>query len=158
MRKTILRRLETLEEQERSRLQRELSSLSASLAQIWTVVLGCYVGGLKPEHDSPFDAHARALKYSSSKDFPRLNAEKDILEFVKRHHDAYCELFAARGLDFDQAPMSELFEAFVTLVDQLPEQWLTWFRSDLEQFCDAKFAAGSNLPRGVSRENFLVFA
>ena len=152
MRKTTLRRLEALEQEERCREQEELSPLLGALSYIWTIVLAYYLGGLKSDEERPLEAHARALKYPSSDDyFKALFIKKDISEIHKRHIDAYCRLFANVGLDFDSSPSNMLFDALVTMVNELPDQWLGWLRSHLQEDCsDVEIAAGSNLPRRLS--------
>ena len=62
--------------------------------------------------------------------------KRDVLGFSERHYDAYRRLFAKAGLDFDATPRAVLFEAFVTMVNQLPDYWLKWLRSNLRQWCD----------------------
>ncbi len=160
MRKTTLRRLEALEKEELFREQRELSSLREARVYLWNIVLGYYLGDLKSdEENEPFEAHARALKYPSSADFFGDGyMKKNISEILKRYDDAYRRLFAKVGLAFDDTPPSVLFDAFVTMVDQLPEQWLIWLRSNLKQWCeDAEIAAGSNVPRRLSCDNLFIF-
>jgi hypothetical protein len=69
-------------------------------------------------------------------------------EIPSRVYDAYCRLFAKVGLDFASAPSDVLFDAFVTMVNQLPDQWLTF---NVRRYCsDAEIAAGSNLPRRLT--------
>ena len=175
MRKTLLRRLEALEKEDRAREQKELSSLQEARACIWIIVLAYYLGGLKSDEEegSPwkidkedeaaihvlrverlFAAHARALKC----DYLRAR-EKDVSEVLERFHDAHSRLFATVGLDFDSAPPSVLFDALVTMVDQLPDQWLNWLRSHLQDCCsNAEIAPGSNLPRWLSADNFFTFS
>jgi hypothetical protein len=164
MRKTILRRLEVLEKQLRSREEKELSSLGGARVYIWIIVLAYYLGGLKSDGD-PHEVRARALKYQSSDDHSEVilkvmheNDIKALSEINERYNDAYRRLFAKVGLDFDSAPPNVLFDAFVTMVNQLPEQWLNWLRSNLQQWCpDAEIAVGSNLPHRLSCDNFLSF-
>ena len=63
--------------------------------------------------------------------------------------------FANVGLDFDDASSRALFDAVVTMVNQLPEQWLNWLRSNLQQRCSgAEIAAGSNLHSVEKRKAF----
>lgn len=79
------------------------------------------------------------------------------LELRQRYIDAYRRLFAKVGLDFDTAARDVLFDAFVTMVNQLPDHWLNELRSKLRQWCpQAHIAAGSNLPRGLDAHNFLL--
>jgi hypothetical protein len=163
MRKTTLRRLEALEKEERSRQERELSSLQRALVDIRQIVLAYHLGDLKSDEWWPGEAEARALKYPSLENYGealfKVVRKKDIKamsELDERFNDAYRRLFAKVGLDFDDTPPSVLFDAFVALVDQLPEQWLNWLRSELRE-CGAEIAAGSNLPRGLSGDNFFLF-
>jgi hypothetical protein len=150
MRKTVLRRLEALEKEYRSREQRELSSLRKALFYIWEIVLAYHLGDLKSDED-PGKAKERALKYPSGDDY-------DLSEIPERYNDAYRRLFAKVGLDFDNTPPSVLFDAFVTMVNELPEQRWNWLWFKLHQQCpDAEIAVGSNLPRRLSCDNFLLF-
>jgi hypothetical protein len=169
MRKTTLRRLEALEEalekEERSREQEEQAPLARTLAFIWMIVFAYYLGGLKPdkhkyedEYEGPREAHARALNYPAASDFYEAIRNPFDLDLSKRHIDAYRRLFAKVGLDFDSAAPSVLFDAFVTMVNQLPEQWLNWLKATLQECCpSAKIGAGSNIPRELSGGNFLLW-
>jgi hypothetical protein len=163
MRKTVLRRLEALEKEHRYCEEQELSSLSRACMYVWTTVLAYYLGGLKSNEESVSDANARALKYQSWHDYSDVllkvtheNDTKALSEISKRYRDAYRRLFAKAGLDFDNAPRTALFDAFVTMVNELPDKWLNLLRSDLQEWCsDVEIAAGSNLPRRLSKDNFL---
>jgi hypothetical protein len=53
MKKTALRRLEALEMEERSREQKELSSLAEARIYIWIIVLAYYLGGLESDWPAP---------------------------------------------------------------------------------------------------------
>jgi hypothetical protein len=55
----------------------------------------------------------------------------------------------------DQEPPSVLFETFVMLVNNLPDQWLSWLRQNVCAYCRVKIPAGLNLPRELSSDNFL---
>jgi hypothetical protein len=153
MRKTTLRRLEALEKENRSREEEELSSLLDARMYLWRIVLAYYLGGLESdEEENISDAHARALNYRSARDL----FEATDTEICERYNDACRRLFAKVGLDFDDTPPNVLFDAFVTMVNQLPDHWLNWLRSQLrEHYSDAEIAAGSNLPRRLSGDNFL---
>jgi hypothetical protein len=156
MKKTTFRRLEILEREDLARKQRELGALQKALVSIWRVVRAHYLGGLQLDEAGPGEANARALKYPSADDY--FQALSNIPEIRNRFNDAYRRLFAIAGLDFDLAPRAELFDAFVTFVNQLPDKWLAWLRSNLKTNCsDAKIAAGSNLPRQLTCDNFLPF-
>jgi hypothetical protein len=156
MKKTILRRLDALEREERSRQRQDKNLFMSGQLIVWTIVLGYYVGELQPENDDPYSALERALKESPNDCARAVISEECLVENRRRYHDAYRQLFAACELDLNQAGRNELFEAFVLLVDQLPDKWLSWLRADLEQY--SEIAAGTNLPRGLSCENFLIFA
>jgi hypothetical protein len=79
MRKTILRRLEALEQEHRSREQEKLDSLLNANVYLWTIVLAYYLGDLQSD-ENPFEANAK---------------------LHERYNDAYRPLFAKVGLDFD---------------------------------------------------------
>jgi hypothetical protein len=152
MRKTVLRRLEALEKEHRYREERELSSLQDALMYICIIVLAYYLGGLS-EEDDPWEAHRRALKYSSEDDFSKARSNGDAL---RQYNAAYRRLFAKVGLDFNNAPRSALFDAYVTMINELPDEWLDWLRDRLQRWCPhAEIGVGSNLPRRLSKDNFL---
>jgi hypothetical protein len=166
MRKTHLRRLEALEKEHRSREEEELASLKGACTYLWKIVLAYYLGGLKSNDEKYLsDANARALKYKSGGHYfeaclkvMRENDTKELSEIRERYNDAYRRLFAKVGLDFDATSSNVLFDAFVTMVNQLPDQWLDWLRSDLREWCPhAEIPPGSNIPRGLSGDNFLEF-
>jgi hypothetical protein len=161
MRKTTVARLEALEKKDRARLQKELSSLRGARVYIWEIVLAYYLGGLNSDEQTPADEHeptdalARALKYPSKDAFFIALNKEDKSEIHERFIGSYRRLFAQAGLDFDGTPRSVLFDALVTMVNQLPDQWLNWLRSNLREDCsDPEIAAGSNVPRGLSGDNF----
>ncbi len=157
MRKTILRRLEALEQEHRAREQEELESLVDASVYLWRIVLAYYLGDLQSDAN-PSEAHARALRYSSSHDFADALDKNDVLELQKRFNRACRKLFAKVGLDFDATPPNLLFDAFGTMVNQLPDQWSNWLRANLRQWCPyAEIPAGSNIPCGLSGDNFLIF-
>jgi hypothetical protein len=54
MRKTINRRLEALEQEHRSREEKELSSLGEARFYIWMIVLAYYLAGLKSHEKDPW--------------------------------------------------------------------------------------------------------
>ena len=157
MRQRILRRLEALEKAHRSLEERELSSSRRALLYIWQIVLAYHLGDLKSDEKDPREAEARALKYAFRDDYVGTilgvinDRDRAMSEIRERYTDAYRRLFAKVGLDFDNTPRNVLFDALVTTVNQLPEQWLNWLRSNLQQQCHhAEVAAGSNLPRRLS--------
>jgi hypothetical protein len=149
--------------------------LQRALVYIWEIVFAYYLGDLKSDENrdrdgdeniadeyedvgSPAKEYAKALKYPSYDDYCEALFEKDP-EIPNRVYDAYCRLFAKVGLDFASAPSNVLFDAFVTMVDQLPDQWLNWLRSNLQQWCrDAEIAVGSNLPRRLSPDNLFPWS
>jgi hypothetical protein len=164
VRSGILCRLEALEKGHRSREERELSSLMGAGFYIWEVVLGYYLGGLKPdEGDSgPFEAQLRALNYESGADYLealfKVKNDSGTEVMSDRFNDAYRRLFAKVELNFDDTPRNVLFDALVTMINELPDQWLNWLRSRLRQYCpNAEIAVGSNLPRRLSGDNMFLF-
>jgi hypothetical protein len=173
MRRTILRRLESLEKEERVREQKELDALAIGVVSIWKIVIAYHLEGLESDEKRHFGSFERennwvgrafqkALNYQSDDVFIQDLFGKDGLllgkgiEFRSKHYDAYRRLFAKVGLDFDRTSSRVLFEAFVTMVNQLPERWLNWLRRNLEQD-GVEIAPGSNLPRRLSCHNFIVF-
>jgi hypothetical protein len=162
MRKTIRRRLEHLEKENLDREQKELSSLLNARAYAWRIVLAYYLGGLQSDEDSDeedlAEAQARALKYPSGDDYFNAMLKHD-MSVIARFEDAYHRLFKKVRLDFANSPRSVLFDAFVTMVNELPEKWLNSLRCDLQQWCShAEIAPGSNLPRRLTPDNFIEFA
>ena len=176
MRQKTLRRLEALEKEERSRQREELSALQAPLVYIWRIVLAYHLGGLKSDEEDPrdtyaraldyqfgieifiADAHARALNYPSGIDFFLALCNKEFSEIRKRYNDAYRRLFANVGLNFDSAAPGVLFDAFVTLVNQLPGPWLHWLKCTLQEHCPhAEIDAGSHIPSWLSGANYHFF-
>lgn len=157
MRKRTLRRVNVLEEDERSRELEQQSSLTTISFFCWKTVLAYYVGGLKPDED-PGEAAARALNYESSDDYVQALFDGDIPEISQRFNDAARRLFAQAGLDFDRGPPSALSEAFVRMVNQLPEQWLKWLRSELRPYCPTiEIGAGSNVALPLSDDALFVW-
>ena len=77
-------------------------------------------------------------------------------EFVNRHTAACRRLFKKVGLDYETTRLSVLFDAFTAMVNRLPDQWLNWVRSILQQYCaNLEIAPGFILPRRLCDENFL---
>ena len=130
MRKTALRTLELLETEERAGQETHQSSLAATAFLCWKVVFAHYLGDLKPDDEDPGEAAARALGYDSQYEYMDALFEGEIAEIKKRFKDACRRLFGQLDLDFDHSPPSASFEAFVRLVDKLPEQWLQWIESN----------------------------
>jgi hypothetical protein len=135
MRKRTLQRVDVLEKEERSRKLERQSSLATISFFCRKIVLAYYVGGLKPDDEDLGEAEARALNYESRDDYldALFNGEKQ--DINKRFKDAARRLFAQAGLDFDRSPPSALCDAFVRLVNQLPEPWLRWSQSNLQEGC-----------------------
>jgi hypothetical protein len=150
MKNSTVRRLKALEterssrqeEEERSRQREEERSrfekdrLQVARYLIIRIVLAFYVGGLKPD-ESPDDAYARALKYQSTQELITATEnlqESDLIELNKRIREAELRLYAQVGIDAERAPADALFDAFCKLANQLPEQWLDWLRSDLDEY------------------------
>src|SRR5262245_18253960 len=129
MRKTALRTLEFLETEERAGQGTHQSSLAATAFLCWKVVFAHYLGDLKPDDEDPGEAWARVLGYDSQYEYMEALFEGEIAEIKKRFKDACRSLFRQLGLDFSPASASS-FEAFVRLVDKLPEQWLQWIESN----------------------------
>jgi hypothetical protein len=141
MRKRTFRRLEVLENEERSReLQQQSSSQTISFF-CWKVLLAYYVGGLNPDEEDPGEAEARALNYQSRHDYLEALFKGQTPEISERFKNAARRLFAQVDLDFDRSPPSALFEAFVKMVNQLPEQWLAWLKSNLQECPTAPIVA-----------------
>jgi hypothetical protein len=162
MKKMVMRRLEALEKEHHSRELKEQSSFDAARIYIWKIVLAYYLGDLKPDDPdcpaemAPSQAEARALHYPSESEFYVAICKCDI-EILKRYTDAYRRLFAKAGLDFDTTQPNLLFDAFTAMVNQLPDQWLSWLRSKFRERCrDVELEA--NLPRRLSGNNFLLYA
>ena len=184
MRKATLRRLEALEKRE----QQELSSLKQARMYAWVIVIAYYLGDLESStpssssapgtaqprtifrfveslddpfeafaRDDPREAFARALQYSSVDDLVN-SVIKGNTSLDDRNTAAYRRLFKTVGPDFETTRLSVLFDAFTAMVNRLPDQWLNWLRSNLQQYCaNLEIAAGSNLPRRLSDENFLPY-
>jgi predicted phage terminase large subunit-like protein len=147
MRKRILSRVDVLEKEERSRKLDQQSSVATISFFCRKIVLAYYVGGLKPDDEDPGEAEARALNYESRDDYldALFNGEKQ--DINKRFKNAARRLFAQAGLDFDRGPPSALFDAFVRLVNQLPEPWLRWLQSNLQEGChSAPIGTRSKIP------------
>jgi hypothetical protein len=162
MRQGILRRLEALEEEDRLREQKARRSFGEARACAWAVVLGYHLGGLK-SGECPFKAQSRALNYKSKPEAPwkviNYSTPEAVSKFFDQFNDAFRRLFAKFGLDFDNTPRNVLFDAFVKMVNELPDEWLNWLQSELRQWCpDVEIAVGSNLPRRLSPANAFPFA
>jgi hypothetical protein len=109
-------------------------------------VLAYYVGGLNPDEEDPGEAEARALNYESRHDYLEALFKGQTPEISERFKNAARRLFAQVDLDFDRSPPSALFEAFVKMVNQLPEQWLAWLKSNLQECPTAPIVASSKVP------------
>ena len=147
MRKRILSRVDVLEKEERSRKLDQQSSVATISFFCRKIVLAYYVGGLKPDDEDPGEAEARALNYESRDDYldALFNGEKQ--DINKRFKNAARRLFAQVGLNFDRSSPSALFKSFVRLLDELPQQWMNWLKSNLQEECrSAPIGTGSNTP------------
>ena len=133
MRNRILRRVEVLENEDRSRkLYRQSISKTISFL-CWKIVLAYYVGGLKSDDEDPGEAYARALQYDSKFDYLEALSKAEEPEINKRFENAARCLFAQVALDYDRSPSSDLSDTFIRMVHQLSEQWLQWLESNLPQ-------------------------
>src|SRR5262245_40050059 len=146
MRKRTLQRVDVLEKEERSR-KLECQSSLAAISFFWRkIVLGYYVGGLRSDED-PGEAEARALNYESRNDYLEALFKGEQQEINKRLKNAARRLFTQAGLAFDRSPPSTLCDTFVRLVIQLPEPWLRWLQSNLQETCHSTpIGTGSNIP------------
>jgi hypothetical protein len=135
MRTKILRRVDALESEERSRQSEQQSSWATIFFFCWKINFAYYLGGLKPDDEDPGEAEARALNYKSRDEYlaALLNGEKQ--EINKRFKKAARRLFAQADLDFDRRPARVLFAAFVRMIEELPEQWFNWLNSNLQEEC-----------------------
>ena len=126
MRKSILRRLEALEKEERNRQDQQDASLDPLRRAIYfikIVVLAYYVGRLEPD-EGPISGWARALNYQSPRELIDALSKKDQQEVDKRTHAAFLRLYAQVGIDAGGASERALFDALLKLANQLPKQWL----------------------------------
>jgi hypothetical protein len=135
MRRRILRRLDVLEKEERSRKLRRQALLATISFFYWKILLAYYVGGLKPDDEDPSEAEAISLNYESRDAYLEALFKGEKTEINKRFKNAARHLFAKVGVDFDRSPPSVLFESFLRMVNQLPEPWLSWLRSNLREEC-----------------------
>jgi predicted phage terminase large subunit-like protein len=111
------------------------------------IVLAYYVGGLKPDDEDPGEAEARALNYESRNDYLEALFTGEEQEINKRFKNAARRVFAQAGLDFDRSAPSALFDSFIRLVKELPEPWLRWLQSNLQEGChSAPIGTSSNIP------------
>jgi hypothetical protein len=147
MRKRILSRVDVLENEERSRKLNQQSSVATISFFCRKIVLAYYVGGLRPDDGDPGEAEARALNYESRNDYLEALFKWEKSEINRRFKDSARHLFAQVGLDFDRSPPSALCESFVRLVNQLPEPWLRWLQSNLQEGCHgAPIGTRSKIP------------
>jgi hypothetical protein len=147
MSERILRRVDVLEKEERSRQLEQHSSLATTFFFCRKVVLAHYLGGLEPDDEDPGEAEARALSYESRDDYLEALFKGEKSEINKRFKNAARRLFAQAGLDFDRSPRSALFESFVGMVDELPPQWMNWLTSNLQEaWRGAPIGTGPNVP------------
>jgi predicted phage terminase large subunit-like protein len=135
MRKRILSRVNVLENEERSRKLDQQSSAATNSFFYRRIVLAYHVGALKPSDEDPGEAHARALNYESTNDYLEALLKGEKQEINRRFKNAARHLFAKEGLNFDRSPPSDLIDAFVRRVNQLPQPWLKWLQSNLQEPC-----------------------
>ena len=98
-------------------------------------MLAYYVGDLTRDDEDPGEAEARALNYGSRNDYLEALFTGEEQEINKRFKSAAQRLFTQAGLDFDRSPRIALFESFARLVNQLPDKWLSWLQSNLQEGC-----------------------
>jgi predicted phage terminase large subunit-like protein len=130
MRKTTLRQLEVLEREERSYQRKHQSAFETLAFLCWKVLLAHHLGDLEQDEQDPGEAEARALKYDSRYDYLEALFNGGIADINKRFMEAAHRLFGQVNLDFDRSSRRALSQAFVTLVNQLPEPWLQWIESN----------------------------
>jgi hypothetical protein len=106
MTKTILSRVDVLENEERSRKLDQQSSVATISFFCRKIVLAYYIGGLKPDDDDPGEAEARALNYESRKDYLDALLKGEKQEIKRRFNNAARRLFARAGLNFERTPRS----------------------------------------------------
>jgi hypothetical protein len=146
MRKRNLRRVDVLEKEEHSRKLDQRSSVATISFFCRKIVLAYHVGGLRLDED-PSEAEARALNYESRNDYLEALFKGEKQEINERFKDAARRLFAQVGLDFDRSSPSALFKSFVRLLDELPQQWTNWLKSNLQEECrSAPIGTRSNTP------------
>ena len=113
-------------------------------------MLAYHLGGLKPNDEDPGEAEARALNYGSRNDYLEALFNREREEIDRRFKDAARRLFRQVGLNFDRSPPSALIDAFVRLVNQLPQPWPQWLQSNLQEACcSAPIGNTSNRPLEV---------
>jgi predicted phage terminase large subunit-like protein len=147
MRKGTLSRVDVLENEERSRKLDQQSSAATIFFFYKKIVLAYYGGGLKPNEEDPGEAEARALNYESRNEYLEALFNREGQEIDRRFKDAARRLFRQVGLNFDRSPPSALIDAFVRLVNQLPQPCLEWLHSNLQEACrSAPIGSTSNIP------------
>ena len=98
--------------------------MCAGLGQIWKYMLAYYVG----QWSLKGTVYPLPKKGILALDHPMLDvADGEVLSAGLRR------LFAACGLDFDQASRRELFDEFVGLVDRLPDQGKNKLKAELQK-------------------------
>jgi hypothetical protein len=148
MRERTLCRVDVLEQEERCRQLERQSSLATIYFFCWRIVLAYYIGDLKGDED-PGEAAARALNYASQSDYLQALFQGEQQEINERFKNAAHRVFAKVGLDFDSCSPRTLFESFVSLANQLPEQWMEWLKSNLQEECRSPIVTRSNLPIAI---------
>jgi hypothetical protein len=172
VRTTILRRLEILEREGRADEKTKQAFLTCARSTLCEIVLGYYLGEMQTDARDEREAFIRTLNYTYEEYYDAVmgrpgGPDRDIEAVRKRWLQAYRRLFAKVGLDFDTAPSQMLFKGFVKMVDQLPAYWSQRIRYELSQGdmlllmrvprFYARFAPGSNVPFGITAENYLCF-
>jgi hypothetical protein len=150
MRNRTLSRVGVLENEERSRKLEQQSSAATISFFYRKIVLAYHLGGLKPNDEDPSEAEARALNYGSRNDYLEALFNREREEIDRRFKDAARRLFRQVGLNLDRSPPSALIDAFVRLVNQLPQPWPQWLQSNLQEACcSAPIGNTSNRPLEV---------
>jgi hypothetical protein len=154
----LQRGLEALEAEEHEKRQDEENArfekerLDEARSFIMEIVLAFYLGGLKPG-EPPIRAYARALNYGSEEEYINVvdkcrqayddielsrdpieanPAYGDLVDFATRRREAELRLYAQVGINAEHAPADVLTNAFIQLANQLPEQWLRYIKSELD--------------------------
>jgi hypothetical protein len=99
------------------------------------ILFAYYLGGLQPDQALP-TAIARALNYQDLRGLCEALVRElttgDAADLTARAQQAYGRLFAGWGLDSNASPAAKT-EALNEMFEQLPEQWIGFAESMLEQ-------------------------
>jgi hypothetical protein len=83
----------------------------------------------------------------SRKDYLEALLKGEKQEINTRFENACRRLFGQVGLDFDRSLPSALIDAFFQLVTELPQPWLKWLQSNLQEACrSAPIGNTSSIP------------